>query len=87
MRRAERVHDPDSLFAMRDKRTYADDRMINVLRKLIADRFKNFGVRLATEAVRRREARQICSCAGAWHRMPAARRTLFAETVGIRIRL
>ena len=48
MPRAERVHDPDSLLAMRDKRTYADDRMINVLRKLIADRFQNFGVRLAT---------------------------------------
>ena len=38
-------NDPDPLLAMRDKRADANDRMIDVLRKLLADRFPYLIVR------------------------------------------
>ena len=55
MRRAQRVHDPPALLAMRDKRADADDRMVDVLRKLVADlvadRFAHFIIGARTHAV------------------------------------
>ncbi len=41
MRRAERVHHPGPLLTMRDESADADDRMIDMLWKLIADRFQH----------------------------------------------
>ena len=59
MRRAKRIHDPGPVVAMGDERADADDRVVDVFRKLVADRFAHFIVRARAHAVRRGVAAQI----------------------------
>ena len=59
MRRAKRIHNPGPVVAMGDERTDADNRVVDVFRKLVADRFAHFIVRARVHAVRCGVAAQI----------------------------
>ena len=59
MRRAESIHDPGTVVAMGDERADADDRMVDVFREFIADRFPHFIVRARAHIVCRGVAAQI----------------------------
>jgi hypothetical protein len=47
MRRAKRIDSPATIFLMGNQGTNADDRVINVLRELVAHRSANFVIALA----------------------------------------
>jgi hypothetical protein len=56
MRRAERVNRPIIILLMRDQRTNANDRVINVFWKFVAEFRANFVVAFAVVTVCRSEA-------------------------------
>src|SRR5262249_24911970 len=59
MGRANRVHCPVIRLPMCDEGSDADDRMVDVLRKLVADRLANFYVGLADKIVGGRKPAQV----------------------------
>ena len=59
MRRADGVHSPVIQLPVRDERSDADDRVIDVLRKLVSDRLADLHVGLADQILRGREPAEI----------------------------
>jgi hypothetical protein len=57
--RGHRVHGPVISLPMRDERSDADNRVIDVLRELVPDRFAHFHVGLADEIVGGREPAEV----------------------------
>jgi hypothetical protein len=57
--RADGVRGPVILLPVRDERSDADDRVVDVLRKLVADRLPDFHVGLADEIIGGREAAEV----------------------------